>query len=63
MISTMYAYEMQDHGEDGICHLIMQVETGSMGVVHFEKTCIDYADSAEEAIAMVDHMNAYLQAH
>lgn len=62
MISTMYAYEIQEH--DGIlCHLIMEVKTGSLGVRHFEKTCVDYADSAEEAIDMVNHMNAYLQAH
>lgn len=63
MISTIYAYEAQDHGENGICHLIMRVETGSMGVVHFEKTCVDYADSADEAIEMVNYMNACLQAN
>lgn len=61
MISTLYVYEMQNH--DGvICHLIMKVETGSMGVEHFKKDFVDYADTAEEAMSMAAHMNAYLQA-
>lgn len=62
MIGTMYAYEKQEH--DGvICHMIMEIKSGCLGVDHFEKTCVDYADTTEEAIAMVSQMNAYLQSN
>ena len=63
MIGKMYVYEKQDHGDLGICHLIMEVKTSCFGVEHFEKICVDYADTEEEAIDIVNHMNAHLQAH
>ncbi|MBS0257227.1 MAG: hypothetical protein JSR13_05865 [Proteobacteria bacterium] len=62
MITTSYAYELQDHAEVGTCIIIMKIRSGSLGVDFFEKTEIDYADTVEEAQSMVDYLNAQNEA-